>query len=516
MSCWIGLALFCLVRLSGPNDFFDGDQSKQVGYILDILHHDHWAIQYETNGDIATKPPLYNWCAASLAKIWGNAPLWIIKLPSLLAGLGLLWIIYLLARKFFDESIACWSVIVAMSAHHILKLAWFARTDMLMVFGVYLAIAVTLLYRFSILKSVIIGVILGLDFLAKGPVGPILYLIWLVLWSWYEGQLQWKYLVRFLPGLCLFIGIVATWLFIVWQDPQFYEAVIKEELGSRFQVMGDRSKPWHYYLPKIIGRVAPWSLVALITVITMRRHSLWPVIRKLGLWAVAFFVFFSLLPGKRHDLLLPVYPPIFILAGLGIAHFCLQYTNFSPIPQWILRGKYALSALIILITMSGLSIAAELSIPLIIIALLVIGLTFVMICCNPPLPKLILMLCFCILLLNGAYAHGLWNPHNLQAYTKMQKFLAPVAKASSNEVMIWKAYPLFSYELRQHRYESALLAEYRETPPKWLIAEKAYLDSLQKATGWEWEELDSLTIPGEHVDVRLLKIRSAKKDSEHE
>ena len=58
-------ALTALLQMTAPPDLLKGDQRKQVGYVMDLLHGGSLTIQYEVNGEIATKPPLYNWCAAA-------------------------------------------------------------------------------------------------------------------------------------------------------------------------------------------------------------------------------------------------------------------------------------------------------------------------------------------------------------------------------------------------------------------------------------------------------------------
>lgn len=135
------LALAFLVlaglRVLAPEDLFQGDQEKPVGYVMDILHGGRLAIQYEVNGRIATKPPLYNWCAAAACLATGSTAPWVMKLPGLLAGAGIVALMCLLARR-----------------------------------------------------------LLGGSFLTKGPVGPALYGVWLALWAWHQGT--WKDVRRWL------------------------------------------------------------------------------------------------------------------------------------------------------------------------------------------------------------------------------------------------------------------------------------------------------------------------------
>ncbi|MFO1021874.1 MAG: hypothetical protein U0903_14445 [Planctomycetales bacterium] len=83
ISLCLLLALLIALRVSAPSDLMEGAQSKQVGYVMDVLLQRHWLLQYEINGEVATKPPLYNWCAAAICQICGTEAEWAMKLPSL-------------------------------------------------------------------------------------------------------------------------------------------------------------------------------------------------------------------------------------------------------------------------------------------------------------------------------------------------------------------------------------------------------------------------------------------------
>ena len=122
-----------------------------------------------------------------------------------------------------------------------------------------------------------------------------------------------------LPGLAVFALIAGAWLVAVWQNTQFQDTVVRGELGNRLVSGNTRAKPFWYYVPLLFGRIAPWPLAAILGVVLARRRGdRWREVRFVALWFAAFFVFFSAIPAKRHDLLLPVYPPVFMLAGLGV------------------------------------------------------------------------------------------------------------------------------------------------------------------------------------------------------
>lgn len=213
VSLCLLLALLIALRVSAPSDLMEGAQSKQVGYVMDVLLQRHWLLQYEINGEVATKPPLYNWCAAAICEVCGTEAEWAMKLPSLLAGVGLLCCVYWLARHYFDARVAFYAVVAGITSHHFSKLAWFARTDMLMTFLVYLGIVMQLAWQPGWRRTIWISLIMAACALTKGPTGPLLYLLFLAWWCWenqaWERSAAWKHFFCrecALPGNCGAVG----------------------------------------------------------------------------------------------------------------------------------------------------------------------------------------------------------------------------------------------------------------------------------------------------------------------
>jgi len=40
------------IRALGPSDFLDNDQERPAAYTMDVVVHDRWACQVDTDGDI--------------------------------------------------------------------------------------------------------------------------------------------------------------------------------------------------------------------------------------------------------------------------------------------------------------------------------------------------------------------------------------------------------------------------------------------------------------------------------
>jgi 4-amino-4-deoxy-L-arabinose transferase-like glycosyltransferase len=492
--------LLMLVRLSSPVDLFEGDQAKQVGYIMDVVRNGDWIVQHETNGMIATKPPLYNWIAAMASMLTRSTAPWVMKLPSLLAGVGLLILVYLFTRKFFDESTAFWATAAFMASHHFIKLIWFARTDMLMVFGVYLAFWLVIALRHSLYKSLLIGLVLGLTYLIKGPAGPSFFVVLLIVWAFHKRYLfkprRW---MPVLPGLLVFLAIAGSYLALVWNNQLFQDAVWNGEIKSRLPGLAKGFDPLYLYVGWLLGRIAPWPFVAFAGLIVSRRRPEWTSALSVASWALGIFIFLSLLPDKRHDYLLPVYPPIFMLAGLGI-----KYVTDSPpegIRKWAVWTAVAL--LVFMPAVMPFVISQRWTVWIWISAggLFGCGVTAA-ISIRKNLARALQWICAGLIILNGLYNHGMGNSHSLGFYEELSAFTARVRQQTNHKpLLVWNTNPLISYQLGMHEHFIELEDLKRERP-EWLITEEKFAGDVQRATGWRLsEETAPLLIRDRFTDV---------------
>jgi hypothetical protein len=513
------LALFVLlilVRLSSPVDFFEGDQQKQVGYIMDILQNGNWSVQYEVNGEIATKPPLYNWLAALLAIITGTTAPWVMKLPSLIAGAGLLVLVFLIAEKLFNKDAAFWAVVALMASHHFIKLTWFARTDMLMVFSLHLAVYFLLFLTSSWYKALVIGLILGMSYLIKGPAGPSFFVIIFIIWAAREGSLfhpkRWIYIV---PGIAVFCLIVGIYIAVVWRNPQFQEVAIKQELIARTPGMANHFDPVYNYFIWLFSRIAPWPIIAITGLFFARHRPERQSVNFVALWALGILGFMSALPDKRHDYLLALYPPIFILAGLGMHYLTGLYETRGY--RWVT------------LSLAGILILVPVLMPFLMkqeVTAWIWLLSLVASCCGlltvwytqKKYRFALVWLCAGLIIMNGLYHYGLGNTHPIHLFEELRAFTTGVkSTVNEDQLRVWHSHPLISYELGIHQHVYNLKDLNTEPHPKWLITETKLADQVERATGWELQEQSSLVMKERYsrIDVRLYRVQKREAASVH-
>lgn len=496
------LVLICL-RVTGPSDLLEGAQPKQVGYVMDILIRGNWLLQYEVTGEVATKPPLYNWLAAGFCLLFGTEDEWAIRLPSLLAGIGLLICLHQLAARYFDRRVAFYAVLACIASHHFAKLTWFARTDMLMTAILYLSILLQVQLPPSRWKPWILGLLNGLNVLTKGPIGPLLFVLFLLLWSKEHELLRsrnaWK---RFGIGSAVCLVLSGLWCWLVWDLPQFKEQVIFWQLGSR---MSEPSRNRALLIPvgHLFSRIAPWPIFALSALwMAWRQRDRRQEIKFVALWGAAFLLVFCLIPTKRHDHLLPVYPPFFILAGVALEQ--LLGPILMPRARWVMLPAVSVLILVPLLfpwvdqpQVWGLVAAA----------FLCGSIAFLLYVRGTRNSFVVAMLG--VICMHGIYHHefhqdGRADYQELLGFIKQVKTLVP----PKTDIPVYEAHPLISYQLHQHdRYPTP--ESLRDRHPEWVIAPKSRRQELSRALGVELIEMAGMTLEPRDSQATLYRLQSA-------
>lgn len=500
--------LLAVLRLTAPTDLLEGDQVKQVGYVMDILHHNDWLVQYEINGDVSTKPPVYNWLAATFSLMFDSRAEWVMKLPSFLAAIGLLVCLYLLGCSFFDERVAFYACLTCIASHHFSKLMWFARTDMLLACLVLLAITLVVRLPWHWWKSPLIGVVVALAGLTKGPLGPALFGLFLLAWGWHHDALRsrvgWR---RFLPGCVTCLALCGLWLVAAWQMPRWEHTTIHWQLGERM-ADPDKARPFYYYIGHLLTRIAPWPLLAGIGYWMSRRRNEATNARFVLIWLALSFLLLSLIPVKRHDHLLPIYPAVFLLAGLGLRYLVEPVLTTEAF--WVM---YPLSAALV---------AAPVLFPWATHTPVIAMISGAFICgaasgwCFLQRQRISMaVIAAGLICMHGVYHHWLHRSGRAD-YGQVLAFVEQVRQQvpPGEKVVVFYAHPLIAYELNQHvRLQDPV--ELAAAQPQWVIMPDYFKDRITEENHWQLTPQADMTILPREDRATLFHIERPAQLSSH-
>ncbi|HVG24917.1 MAG TPA: glycosyltransferase family 39 protein [Thermoanaerobaculia bacterium] len=308
------------IRITAPSDLATGDQPYQVNYILDIAHNGNWIVQHLRNGTPASKPPLYNWLAAPLIAITGTPHDFLLKLPSLVAGLLLLFLTWRITRRLASERAAVIAALLLVTTTMYVKLVYFARTDMLLAMFIALQIDAALRERPLTYSSAA-----ALAMLTKGPIGILLPLLALSGWWVWRGEFRerWR-TMRVAIGLPLSMIPFACWFgaAVYVEGRALWDQLVYAETLDRFSAASSKAKEHRhllYYIPHFLVRFAPASLFATVALFRVEWRKREEPVLLAVFWVVVMLALFSIVPSKRADRLFPLLPGVCALAGWAIA-----------------------------------------------------------------------------------------------------------------------------------------------------------------------------------------------------
>jgi 4-amino-4-deoxy-L-arabinose transferase-like glycosyltransferase len=314
----LAAVLFALGNL--PWQLDDFDQAKQAFTSFEMVERGHWFYQHTPNWWVATKPPLVGWISALLFEVirsWELA--W--RLPSFLAAIGLLVFVFRAASVY--GNIAALTAACALSFNlFALRLASLVRTDMplaLVIFAIGWLIweKIRTQAAWTRRDRILLFLLLSAGMLIKGPIVYAFLLPGLVVFEWRRRRAKtpgtaWSGWMPWLLSFLVFLLWVAGGILFV---PEFTEHVVLREFAGRFSDEVHRAQPIYFYLPHLLHRFAPWSLllIALAVVAWRKKQSSAPETFWLVVWSLGGLLLMSFVPSKRIDRIFPIVPPLCLL-----------------------------------------------------------------------------------------------------------------------------------------------------------------------------------------------------------
>lgn len=326
----IGLSAIFFLVTNLPWTLDDYDQAKQAYTSFEMVGQGHWLYQHTPNESVATKPPLVGWVSAALYEItrwWDGA--W--RLPSLGAAFFLLWFLSRAATEAYGPLGGLFALSACGLNLLAPRLATLVRTDMplalvISLIGAQIWEKIRRAEVWTNRDRLLAFLYLTAAMLIKGPIVYAFILPGLIVYqilrrkekapSGWSGWWPWV--------LSLGIFLLWTWGGIVRQ-PGFYESVVVREFAGRFTETIHKPQPLYFYLPHLLHKFAPWSILLTgLAIFFWRRREQLSLRMKpdtvwLVCWSVGGLLLMSIIPSKRVDRIFPVVPPFCLLVGAQVA-----------------------------------------------------------------------------------------------------------------------------------------------------------------------------------------------------
>jgi 4-amino-4-deoxy-L-arabinose transferase-like glycosyltransferase len=343
----ISFLLFLIANL--PWQLDDYDQAKQAFTSFEMIKEGRWFYQQTPHERVATKPPLVGWVSAGLFAITRSWEVsW--RLPSLLAAIALA-VLLLRSASYAYGSIAG---LVAFSAFGLNllspRLATLVRTDMPLALVIFL-IGLLIWQRIQRQEEwnsrdrVYLFALLTIAMLTKGPIVYAFLLPGIAVFEWWRrrhasgavagvadpGRSQtsvsaWSGWWPWIASLAVFLLWVAGGILF---RPRFLDEVVMREFLGRFGETIHRPQALYFYLPHLLHKFAPWSMLLIAIAIlglASRRWRIGAAFREMSpatfwlvCWSLGGLIVMSLIPSKRVDRIFPVILPLCLLLAAQIS-----------------------------------------------------------------------------------------------------------------------------------------------------------------------------------------------------
>ena len=356
------LFVFALLLLGagyGLRDPWPSDEPRFVLVARQMLEGGDWLFPHRGVELYPDKPPLYFWLLAAAKSLVGNFR-WSFLLPSLLSGLGVLWLVQDLGRRLHSHRAGVFAALAVLSALQFLYQFKRAQIDPTLVL-------LTTIALYGLCRHLLLGphwrwywgacFACGLGVILKG-VG-FLPLLALLPWAAMRAA-KWRGLAalgegnawRWTAGALAFAAAIALWLApMLWSalrdgDPEhaaYLHEILFRQTAARYTDAWQHHKPFWYFGGVVLAFWLPFSLALFwlwrdgLASWRARDARVWLPLA----WALLVFAFFSFSPGKRDMYILPALPA----AALAAAPF---------LPALLARPSFRRALLVTALALSGL------------------------------------------------------------------------------------------------------------------------------------------------------------------
>jgi 4-amino-4-deoxy-L-arabinose transferase-like glycosyltransferase len=321
LALWVLLLYLSSVR---PLAVPDEGRYAEVGRWM--LQSGDWLTPRMNGIPFFHKPPLLHWLQASSMSVLGQNAVAARLVPALNAGLMLV-ALWWCARRFSGELIARRAMVMLGTSLTFLAGGQYVNHDMLV--ATWIGIAIWL-FGLSFLHGErphaglarwgFVACALGV--LSKGLIGLVLPGLVIFVWLIWSGQARKMLSFPWFSGLLIFAVIAVPWFVLAQQQfPGLWDYLFGAQQFQRYTgTTFNNVQPWWFYGLTLLLLLGPWLFFVLAQV--GRASDVQPQVDRrvfslMWVWVLAIAIFFSIPKSKLVGYILPIMPPLALLAAWG-------------------------------------------------------------------------------------------------------------------------------------------------------------------------------------------------------
>lgn len=340
-----------------------GEESRWANAAREMIASGDWVVPRQQGTIFPERPPLGSWAMALVGLCRGDVDLVAVRLPSALATLGMVLLIYGYASQWISRRGALAAAASYATFGQVMQIGRLGESEALFTLfaGGALLVwhAVYLSGRSRGLAWSLGYALAALGALVKGPQAPVYFVSVCVLFLIVQRNWRWLFCWGHVLGAATFIGIVGAWLvpFAVsnWHAVDDIWAGLAQD---RFTTNGLFGHLVNYPL-ETFGCLLPWSPLLLAFLHPRVRRSLWTQRPEMRFLVIALAVTYPsvwLAAGARGRYYMPLYPCLAVLIGLVVEHCTARLA--VPADRMIWRHFQRVSAIVLGVVGVGIVAAA--------------------------------------------------------------------------------------------------------------------------------------------------------------
>lgn len=303
------------------------NEARRLVVVQEMLARHSWLLPTKNGLLYLEKPPLFYWVGGLIAMLTGSSSVWVLRLPSALSALGIVWLLFGRMRRHIGAWAALFAATILVSSYFFAEMARVAELNMMLALWVFAA----MLMYFDYLSDkgrhwlYLAYIFLGLAFLTKGPVALLFFVPPVVVYGLLQKD---RTALRGLVsgrGWLLFAVVALPWFIYVslrLGDMPLL-AVFTGQVADK--VSFPKGDPLYFYPLFLFGAFAPWTLLPVYHPREQLRYLLSMLAgRFFVLAALVPLILFSLIDFKRPKYILPLCPFLAIVLGIALDHVRLR------------------------------------------------------------------------------------------------------------------------------------------------------------------------------------------------
>ena len=318
---FVGVLIF-LFNLGG-RDLWDPDETRYAVVAREMREGGNWILPHLNGAIYAEKPPLYFWLVNFSVFFLGEDSELANRLPSVLAGLGTLILMFYFGSRLFNSQVGFISSLVLATCFFFPQISRWLMLDSL-----FTVLFLLTLYCFYLgyeneedrrKQYLLAGLFIGLGVLTKGPIAYLSLPIF-VIFGFSQKEIKKFWNRDLLLGFLLSLVVVFIWLIpACWMGGVDYSKRIL--LGQTIGRLAEGGKHFHpksifFYFVRFPIEFLPWTIFLPSAILFGLRKGKNKEFLFISIWFIFIFLFFTLSKGKKDNYILPLYPAVAMMVGV--------------------------------------------------------------------------------------------------------------------------------------------------------------------------------------------------------